>query len=128
MSTLAISLGHVAIFEIHVSVDLKSAHDEMRWHWWCKDHEYHRIRVLNARGDTPVQNMVSVFVRRPSVAEAVEFANKLATEIRDGGFDVCRCKVEIMMTAVPPDTVVEGRDRGHYWEFHVQMKVCVWVE
>ena len=123
MSTLAIPLGHVAVFEIHASVDLKSAHDEMLWHWWCKDREYHRIRTLNARGDTPVQNMVSVFVGRRSVTEAVGFANKLAAEIRDGGFDVCRCKVEIMMTAVPKDTVVEGQDLGHYWEFHIKMKV-----
>ena len=33
-----------------------------------------------------------------------------------------------MMTAVPPDTVVEGQDLGHYWEFHIVMKVCYHLE
>ena len=43
------------LYEIHVSVDISTGLDEIKWTYLCKEHNWHQIRVTNATGDNQVQ-------------------------------------------------------------------------
>ena len=69
------------LYEIHITVKLESALDEIKWIWFCKENKYKYIRVLNTKGDNDIQNMISKWCSRSTHNEAVDHANKIAHKI-----------------------------------------------
>jgi len=111
------------LYEIHVSVNLNSPIDEIRWVWFCKEHKWKSIRVVNDKGENPVQNMIGKWCSRPTVTEAIAHADEIASEIEDGKFDVVRVKAEaMMMNSQFEDTYLTG-EKGVYWEFHFKIAI-----
>jgi hypothetical protein len=111
------------LYEIHVSVELKDGPEEVRWIWFCKDHHFHNIRVLNQKGKHNVQNMISKWCHRGTDAEAAEYARAIAQDIKNQGFTVVRTKAEAMLMNRGFDTVELKGEAGVYWEFHFKVLV-----
>src|SRR5438045_9765148 len=111
----------MSLFEIHVSIELKSGQDEIRWKLYCKDHHYHPIKVFNVRGWYDVQNMMSKWCNRDSREEVIEYAHSLATQIGQDGFSVLRTKVEAMMLSC--DDILVNHNPSMYWEFHFKVPI-----
>lgn len=111
------------IYEIHISVDLANALQELRWIWFCKERRYKAIRVLNDKGSNDVQNMIGKYCSREDEKDVIEYAEELAQDMRDNGFNVCRVKVEGMMMNRNFDQISLCDEKGKYWEFHFKIAI-----
>ena len=109
------------LYEIHISITVKTALDEMKWYYYCKDNNYKIIRVLNDKGQNDIQNMISKWCTRDTEKEVIEYANTLAENMSKAGFDVCRVKVEGMMMNREYDSLELKNVTGKYWEFHFKI-------
>lgn len=75
--------------------------------------------IALARGMHPVQPMLTL-CRTGTIDEAIAFAQTLAGQAAQAGFEVVRCKIE--QDASPDATQVAGA-RHHYYEWHGRMVV-----
>ena len=103
------------LYEIHVSVSLSTSFEEMRWMWFCKENNYHSIRVLNVGGKYPVQNMIGKWCSRKNPQDATRTALAIADKIHDVGFCVVRTKVEGCLENSQFKGVVLNNDPSFYW-------------
>lgn len=110
------------LYEIHVSVNVGPI-EELRWTWFCKENKWKCIRVINNKGTHPVQNMIAKWCSRPTAAQAIECANRIAKIIKEAGFDVVRVKTEGMMMNQQFDGVCLSGEKGVYWEFHFKIDI-----
>lgn len=111
------------LYEIHVSVNISTGIDEIRWTYLCKEHRWHQIRVTNATGEYQVQNMISKWCSRSTPEEAIERAKEVAQLITDAGITVVRTKVEALQEnklCIPYHPALTQSNQN-YWEFHIKV-------
>lgn len=113
----------MSLYEIHISVNVKSAFEEMQWFYYCKDKKYKVIRVLNYKGKNDVQNMISKWCSRKQPSDSVKYAEDIAQDMRNNGFDVYRVKVEAMLLSKLFDNLELKNEKGVYWEFHFKIVI-----
>jgi hypothetical protein len=111
----------MSLYEIHISVLLPTALDEIRWFYFCKDNKYKVIRVLNDKGTNSIQNMISKWCNRKSHEEAIEYAKNIGKKIEDHNFKAYRVKVEAMLLNRQFDKTLLTNTKGVYWEFHFKI-------
>lgn len=111
------------LYEIHISVNLTSAFDEMKWFYYCKDNKYKVIRVLNDKGKYDIQNMISKWCSRKTPSEVVKYAEEIADDMRKNDFDVYRVKVEARLLSKLFDNISLKNEKGVYWEFHFKIVI-----
>lgn len=109
------------LYEIHITVELKTGIDEIKWIYFCNDNKYKRIRVLNDKGGNNVQNMISKWCSRNTDDEAIKKSGEIAKKIKENGFKITRVKVEGMMMNKLFDNKVLKNEKGIYWEFHFKI-------
>ncbi len=113
----------MSLYEIHISVNLADADDEIKWIWFCKDKNYKSIRVLNQIGKNDVQNMISKYCNRQTNSAAIEHAEEIAAEMRSTGFNVIRVKVEAMMMDEKIAKIELRGDPSVYFEIHFKIAI-----
>lgn len=107
------------IYEIHVSVDIKSGWEEAKWIQYCNQHNYQPIHVVNLKGKYDRQYMMSEWCQRKDEYHAVERAKSISRDISKY-FTVLRTKVEGMMLC-EKYKAVDVSSSGRYWEFHAKI-------
>ena len=111
------------LFEIHVSVQLDTPVDEIKWRWFCKKNHFHCIKVYNIKGIHAEQNMIAKWCDRDTISEAIEYAKLIGQKIREqGGFTVLREKVESMMLEKQNEDIKLNNNSSIYWEFHLKVQ------
>lgn len=118
------------LYEIHISINIKNALDEIKWIYYCKEKKFKNIRVLNDKGLNDTQYMISKFCNRDSEEEVIKYAEQLSTDIKKNNFDVIRVKVEGMLINKKYDGVNLDNcdDNGKYWEIHFKISVDTYSE